>query len=137
MSGIFDEVEHKHRDGTPWYDAPIPPRWHKCRVQTTGWVGFTCVLRCACGAISEYRGHDHYVWDERNSRRATKPQQSVNTKAAAAVASVALLAMATALIVSALAVSEAAVPTLITGMLLSTGSLIAVIWSVRPRRGEQ
>jgi len=57
----------EHRDGVWWYDAPIPPRFHRCWVQTEGWIGFSQVWRCACGAIRN-PGISRR-WMERNSRR--------------------------------------------------------------------
>lgn len=51
--------------GVDWYDAPIPRRFHRCRVQTDGWVDFTHIQRCACGAIRIYDSG----WSDRNSRR--------------------------------------------------------------------
>jgi hypothetical protein len=59
------EVEHFH--GIPWHDAPVPSRFHRCRVQTRGYIHyFTPVQRCACGAI---RMDNHRRWLDRNSRR--------------------------------------------------------------------
>lgn len=54
-----------HVGGVCWYEARLPMRWHRCRVQTSGWIGFMRVVRCACGAISLNGGR----WRERNSRR--------------------------------------------------------------------
>jgi hypothetical protein len=52
--------------GVGWWEAPLPPRKHKCTPQTTGWTsGFTLVERCACGAIRL----DRRSWRERNSRQ--------------------------------------------------------------------
>lgn len=54
-----------NRDGIDWADAPKPRRLHRCFVQTRGYLRyFTCVDRCACGAIR----HDGGRWAERNSR---------------------------------------------------------------------
>lgn len=53
-----------HRGGTPWHDAPKPRRLHRCRVQTSGWVGFTFYERCACGAVRM----DRRAWFDRNTR---------------------------------------------------------------------
>jgi hypothetical protein len=56
-------------DGVPHHKAPIPRRWHRCWVQTYGYLGgFDVVERCACGAIR--RGGTRR-WSERNSRRRT------------------------------------------------------------------
>jgi len=59
-----DDTEH--RDGTPWDEAPMPSRWHRCSAQTSSWLGFDQVLRCACGAIRNTRFKG---WLEKNSRR--------------------------------------------------------------------
>lgn len=56
----------EHRDGLPWFEAPLPPRIHRCSTQTSGWVGLHLVVRCACGAIR--RDSDRW-WSDRNSRR--------------------------------------------------------------------
>lgn len=59
-------TQAEHRDGIPWHGAPLPRRWHRCRVQTAGRVRyFTTVCRCSCGAIAIDGGQ----WQERNSRR--------------------------------------------------------------------
>lgn len=50
----------EHLDGIPWYEAPRPRRWHRCKPQTRG----HSIARCACGAIWILGG-----WVERNSRR--------------------------------------------------------------------
>lgn len=55
------EMGITHVDGISWFDAPVPPRWHRCKVQTAG-LG---AQRCACGAIRR-SGLRH--WMERNSR---------------------------------------------------------------------
>lgn len=64
----FPTIEHK--DGIPWHEAPIPRRLHRCAVQTQGWIGFTMVQRCACGAtmMRRFEG-DHARWIDRNQRR--------------------------------------------------------------------
>lgn len=54
-----------HVDGIAWTDAPIPPRWHFCRTQTYGFLGFVLMERCACGA----RRRGGRSWLNRNSRR--------------------------------------------------------------------
>ncbi len=60
------EAPH-HRDNIPWYDAPIPRRWHKCAPWTSGVTrNLNTVDRCACGAIRLGAGRP---WMERNSRR--------------------------------------------------------------------
>lgn len=72
-----------HTDG-PWYLAPLPKRWHRCRPHSVGVQGSIyryVILRCACGgALVDYvlRGWDpgkplifgvdaRWMW--RNSRR--------------------------------------------------------------------
>jgi hypothetical protein len=63
------ELHLQHRDGhTDWYHAPLPRRWHRCQVWTTGVVNGRRVDRCACGAIRTDGRH----WDDRNSRRKEK-----------------------------------------------------------------
>ena len=62
-----------HLNGVPWFEAPTPRRWHRCRAQTIGWLGFEQVERCACGAI---RGGGYRTWLERNSSRKS-PRPSV------------------------------------------------------------
>ena len=65
--GYISSNDIKHLDGIPWHEAPLPPRFHRCKPQTKGWVGFSQVNRCACGAIKDVgtqRG-----WCEKNSRR--------------------------------------------------------------------
>lgn len=51
-----------HLDDVPWYDAPLPRRWHRCRVQTRAYIG-EVVDRCACGAIrwNGKRWHDRHL----------------------------------------------------------------------------
>lgn len=71
-----------HRDGIPWYDAPVPPRDHRCFGQTSGWIGLTQYIRCPCGGIAQgidlkpYEnrrapGDDAWnrLWLERNARK--------------------------------------------------------------------
>lgn len=55
----------EHRDGIDWLYAPKPWRFHRCRPQTRGWVGWDHVQRCACGAI---RLREDYPWMDRNSK---------------------------------------------------------------------
>jgi hypothetical protein len=59
-------IEMIHKDGVPWWDAPLPRRWHRCWPQTTGWVGMTRTQRCACGAMRT--GFDR-GWSFRNETR--------------------------------------------------------------------
>jgi hypothetical protein len=67
LTGPHDRNRIWHLDGQPWWEAPVPHRWHKCRPQTYGLMDwFTLVFRCRCGAISHGgRG----PWIERNQRR--------------------------------------------------------------------
>jgi len=59
-----DDNAVQHLDGMPWWGAPLPWRWHRCRAQSR--MGTNCfrVRRCACGAIDLGLG-----WDEKNARR--------------------------------------------------------------------
>jgi hypothetical protein len=55
--------------GVDWMDAPLPPRFHRCKPQTRGGVNrFTRVYRCACGGVSM----DGRYWDEKNDRRSKR-----------------------------------------------------------------
>jgi hypothetical protein len=61
-----DRPEVVHVDGIPWYEAPLPWRWHLCKAQTYGSTRiFFSVERCACGAI---RLNKRY-WVDKNSRK--------------------------------------------------------------------
>jgi hypothetical protein len=60
-----------HRNGIPWFDAPLPRRWHRCTVQTSGYIDGNLRERCACGAVR--LGKDR-PWIERNSRRKDEGQ---------------------------------------------------------------
>jgi len=62
----------QHLNGVPWFEATVPPTVHVCVVQTQGFSGLHQYFRCACGAISEYRGRTPLHWDERNTRVAAK-----------------------------------------------------------------
>lgn len=37
-------------NGLDWYEAPLPPRWHRCKAQTRGYMTLNAIARCACGA---------------------------------------------------------------------------------------
>jgi hypothetical protein len=54
-------------DGIHWTDAPLPPRWHRCKPQTRGYATGEFVQRCACGAVWILGG-----WTNRNERRKGK-----------------------------------------------------------------
>lgn len=59
-------VELEHLDGVPWWEASVPRRWHRCRVQSRGHISLSdYVERCACGAIR--RGGDR-PWLNKNER---------------------------------------------------------------------
>lgn len=55
----------EHLDGVDWFDAPPPPRWHKCVAQTRGWMLGGFIERCACGGA---RLHRPGPWLDRNER---------------------------------------------------------------------
>lgn len=40
----------QNKDGVPWYKAPLPPRFHRCRVHSSGSPNGEFIGRCACGA---------------------------------------------------------------------------------------
>lgn len=71
----------EHRDGTPWYKAPIPRRLHRCRPQSWGQLSLMYVQRCACGAK---RVPGSGSWVERNSRQSLTPEQQEEQRALAA-----------------------------------------------------
>lgn len=58
-------VEIQDKNGISWHEAPRPSRFHRCKAQTRGWIGFDLVERCRCGAIR--RGRDRF-WIHKNSR---------------------------------------------------------------------
>ena len=72
LSNLGADPDMEHRDGIPWHDALIPPRFHRCYAHTSGWVGFDKVLRCSCGAIRNTRFHG---WLEKNSRRKSEREE--------------------------------------------------------------
>ena len=45
-----EDIKVTHADGVAWHAAPLPPFEHDCKPQTTGWIGFDYIERCACGA---------------------------------------------------------------------------------------
>ena len=63
----------KHRDGVAWHDAPLPPKRHDCFVQTSGWIGLSQYVRCACGAVCNSACKccptSEWHWMNRNQRR--------------------------------------------------------------------
>lgn len=61
-------TEIHNLDGVPWHEAPIPRRFHRCRPQTMGLIGFTWIARCACGAL-RYEDSPDSPWLDRNARR--------------------------------------------------------------------
>lgn len=55
-----------HVDRVPWWEAPLPSRWHRCWPQTTGRDHGFGIERCPCGAA---RIEGFNQWLARNSRR--------------------------------------------------------------------
>lgn len=55
----------EHRNGVPWYQAPVPRWLHFCRAQTRGVIRDSFIERCACGAFRRAEA----FWFERNSAR--------------------------------------------------------------------
>lgn len=66
MSDMYPD-DTKHRDGVAWDDAPAPSVFHRCHVQTEGWIGFSQIQRCACGAMRTNRSV-RPVWHDKNQR---------------------------------------------------------------------
>ncbi len=67
-----------HHKGTGWLRLPIPSRWHRCTIDTSGFLrgGMgqlpTAIHRCRCGAhraITEFDSGELPPWKDRNSRR--------------------------------------------------------------------
>jgi hypothetical protein len=57
--------------GVMWNKSPLPPRWHRCRPQTRGWLtGYA--ERCACGATRLSPGGP---WLERNQTRKARARK--------------------------------------------------------------
>lgn len=54
-----------NRDGVFFLDAPMPPKRHRCKVQTTARLSTCTVHRCACGAL---RVGVIGFWNSKNSR---------------------------------------------------------------------
>lgn len=54
-----------NKNDVPWFDAPKPRWWHRCKPWTIG-AGYSLIVqRCACGAIRQgARG----PWIMRNGR---------------------------------------------------------------------
>lgn len=90
MAEIMGKTETVHRDGIAWYEAKPPSLLHKCQAQTTGFIGFTEMQRCACGAIwdTTYRN-----WIYKNQRRANSGNPLVAGLIAGAIALIALVAV--------------------------------------------
>jgi hypothetical protein len=55
----------EHKNGIPFYKAPIPSRLHFCTAQTRGFIRGTYNERCACGAFR----YNKTIWIERNTAR--------------------------------------------------------------------
>jgi len=53
-----------HYLNVPWWNAPIPRRWHHCKAQSWSLLDSGFFERCACGAVRI----DHRVWIDRNTR---------------------------------------------------------------------
>jgi len=65
-----------HKDGVPWYVAPLPVRWHSCATHSQRVYGvgeFGVIEWCRCGGERAYRpnGTLMYDWVKRNARRKT------------------------------------------------------------------
>lgn len=69
LAEIEKDIATATADREPmWYDAPLPPRLHRCQTATQGVMTTgTHVRRCACGAAQL---DNSGIWIERNSRRA-------------------------------------------------------------------
>lgn len=40
-----------NRDGVFFLDAPMPRKWHRCKIQTTARTRNGTIHRCACGGM--------------------------------------------------------------------------------------
>jgi hypothetical protein len=60
-----DGIWVKHTFGRPWWQAPLPKKWHRCKAWSIIIMPDASVERCACGGIRI----DHRMWVERNQRR--------------------------------------------------------------------
>ena len=90
MAEIMGDTETVHRDGIAWYEAEPPALLHKCTAQTTGFIGFTQMQRCACGAIWDSTFGN---WIQKNQRRANSGNPLVAGLIAGAIALIALVAV--------------------------------------------
>lgn len=63
--GVAAVLAPHSRDGVPYFQAPLPRRWHRCEPWTSMRLDTGLVERCACGAIRL----DGDGWLERNIRR--------------------------------------------------------------------
>lgn len=63
--------EVAHRNGVPWFEAPLPHRFHRCKVQTQGWVDLDFIERCACGAVRLQRSG----WWRKNETRKNRKRK--------------------------------------------------------------
>jgi hypothetical protein len=66
-----------HHAGIPWYDHPMPWRWHFCVAVTSARLGIVVpefYQRCACGGwrVRHFGADGFTAWRERNCRRAGK-----------------------------------------------------------------
>jgi hypothetical protein len=66
---LSEELGFVHKNHMWWHQAPLPRRWHRCTVWSSGPVRGRVVQRCACGGI---RWLGESTWIERNSRRRDK-----------------------------------------------------------------
>ena len=66
-----------HRNGIRWDQAPLPSRFHRCRVQTFLSLEGRGFQRCACGAI---RLSGRLRWMHRNLRRCRIDWDAVRVK---------------------------------------------------------
>lgn len=63
-----------HIDGTPWYQQPLPRRWHLCWPSSTARLGVMypdLYQRCPCGGwrVHFFGAINWTEWHDRNSRR--------------------------------------------------------------------
>lgn len=65
---LRDYSSIRNVDGVGWWQAKVPPRWHRCKAQTTAMDKLDRIERCACGAI-RWNGR---AWIRRNERRQSR-----------------------------------------------------------------
>lgn len=54
-----------HVNDIPWYKAPLPRRFHRCKAQSWGMLNWEHWDRCACGAFRR----NYRRWVNKNERR--------------------------------------------------------------------